>query len=105
MRYYVHITDLSQGHLLGLEYMHEKKDFSAFNLGNGDRFTVHNVIHAYEYVAGAVISYKVSERRQGDPTELVAENISSKNVLKWTPKYKNIIQIFESSYLWHSGKY
>jgi len=104
VRDYVHVTDLSQAHLLGLEYMQKNRGFSAFNLGNGDGFTVLNVIHASEHVTGTTISYKVSKRREGDPAVLVAENILSKNILNWAPEYKNISQIIETAFRWHSGK-
>lgn len=104
VRDYVHVTDLAQAHLLGLEYMQKNRGFSAFNLGNGDGFTVLNVIHASEHVTGTTISYKLSKRREGDPAVLVAENILSKNVLNWAPEYKNISQIIETAFRWHSGK-
>ena len=102
IRDYVHVTDLAQAHLLGIEKMQEVDGFSVFNLGNGNGFTVLDVINTCSRVMGEPINYKVDGRRAGDPALLVADDKKAKSELNWKPEYKNLTEIIESSWLWHS---
>lgn len=102
VRDYVHVTDLAQAHLLGLKHMKKNKGFSAFNLGNGDGFSVLEVIKGCESVTDAEIKYQIDGRREGDPAVLVADNKLSMSSLGWVPEYKNIEEIIESAFLWHT---
>ena len=102
IRDYVHVTDLAQAHLLGLKHMQKNKGFSAFNLGNGDGFSVLEVIKGCESVTDAEIKYQIDGRREGDPAVLVADNKLSMSSLGWVPEYKNIEEIIESAFLWHT---
>ncbi len=104
VRDYVHVTDLAQAHLLSLEYMKKNKGFSAFNLGNGEGFSVLEVIRGCEFVTNNVINYQINERREGDPEVLVADNKLSFRELKWYPKYSNINDIIKSAWYWHNNK-
>ena len=104
IRDYVHVTDLAQAHLLALEYIVNKKGFEAFNLGNGDGFSVLDVINSSKDITGGDVSYKVDERRMGDPAVLVAENSLAISSLGWKPKYSNINDIIRSAWVWHSSQ-
>ena len=101
VRDYVHVTDLAQAHLLGLEYMQNNKGFSAFNLGNGDGFSVLDVIKASEEVVCESIEYKISARRDGDPGVLVANSTKAKTNLGWNPKFSDLDKILRGAYVWH----
>jgi UDP-glucose 4-epimerase len=101
VRDYVHVTDLAQAHLLGLEYMHHNKGFSAFNLGNGDGFSVLDVIKASEEVVCESIEYKISARRDGDPAVLVADSSKSITNLGWFASYQDPSCIIKSAWDWH----
>ena len=101
MRDYVHVTDLAQAHLLGLEYMQDKKGFSAFNLGNGDGFSVLEVIKGCEKIADTKISFQLDGRREGDPAVLVSENKFAFHELGWCPRYNDISDILKSAFFWH----
>lgn len=101
VRDYVHVTDLARAHMLGLNYMQENKGFSAFNLGNGDGFSVIEVINSCERVTGTKIPFQIHGRREGDPAVLVAENAYAKNMLGWNPVYDQIDCIIDSAWHWH----
>jgi UDP-glucose 4-epimerase len=104
VRDYVHVTDLAQAHLLGLKYMQKHKGFSAFNLGNGDGFSVLEVIKGCEYIAKNEIQYQVDGRRDGDPAVLVADNNFSLRELNWNPEYSDINDIIKSAWSWHNSE-
>ena len=102
VRDYVHVTDLSQAHLMGLKYMQKNKGFSAFNLGNGDGYSVLDIIQAAEQIVGESINYEVSSRRDGDPSILVAECSKATNKLGYVTRYSDIDSIIKSAWQWHS---
>lgn len=104
IRDYVHVTDLAEAHLLGLEYMQNNKLFSAFNLGNGDGFSVLEVIKSCEKIANNKIPFQINHRRKGDPAVLVSDSKFAKEALKWNPKYNDISDIINSAWLWHNSQ-
>jgi UDP-glucose 4-epimerase len=101
VRDYVHVTDLAQAHLLGLMHMKKNKGFSAFNLGNGDGFSVLEIIKSCEQVANKEVFYQVDVQRYGDPATLVADNKLSLHELNWNPEYTDINDIIKSAWSWH----
>ena len=102
VRDYVHVSDLAQAHLLSHEYMKKKKGFSSFNLGNGDGFSVLDVIKGCEKVVESEISYKFRSRRDGDPAVLVADSTKAINELGWKPKFSKLETIIKSAWRWHA---
>lgn len=104
VRDYVHVTDLSQAHLLGLEHMQKNKGFSAFNLGNGDGFSVLEVIGSCEAIVETKIPFQIDGRREGDPAVLVAENKLAVDALNWNPEFTSISSIIKSAWSWHNIK-
>ena len=104
IRDYVHVNDLAQAHLLGLEYMSKNTGFKAFNLGNGDGFSVIEVIESCEKVANVTIPFQIDERRSGDPAILVSDSKLAFEKLNWNPQYRDISSIVESAWSWHKGK-
>lgn len=104
IRDYVHVNDLAQAHLLGLEYMSKNKGFKAFNLGNGDGFSVIEVIESCEKVANVRIPFQIDERRSGDPAILVSDSKLALEKLNWRPQHRDIGSIVESAWSWHKGK-
>lgn len=101
VRDYVHVIDLAQAHLLGLEYMNKNKGFAAFNLGNGDGYSVIDVIRSCEQTINAPILYTVDRRREGDPPSLVSDSSKAITGLQWSPKFSMLDDIVESAYNWH----
>jgi len=103
IRDYVHVIDLAKAHLLGLEFMQNNKGFSAFNLGNGDGFSVLDVIKAFEEVVCESIEYKISSRRVGDPAVLVADSSEAITNLGWLASYQDLSCIIKSAWNWHKN--
>ena len=104
VRDYVHVTDLAQAHLLGLQRMRDEgKGFSAYNLGNGNGFSVLDVIASCERVVGNTISYQIDGRRVGDPAILVADSGKAVSGLGWMPEFDQLDSIVGSAWQWHKG--
>lgn len=117
VRDYIHVTDLAEAHVKALDYIAGKSDdgrngsgsgnsngsglCAVFNLGNGNGFSVREVIKAAEKVTGKKVEVKESARREGDPAVLVADSTLAKKVLGWTPKYSNLEEIVGSAWKWH----
>ncbi|HNR94884.1 MAG TPA: UDP-glucose 4-epimerase GalE [Kiritimatiellia bacterium] len=99
VRDYIHIADLAQAHILAL-----KKGVSgAFNLGNGDGYSVKQVIEAAREVTGHKIPAKMAPRRPGDPARLVAAADKAKTILGWKPQYPDLRTIIEHAWQWHKS--
>ena len=101
VRDYVHVTDLAQAHLLGLEYMQNNKGFFAFNLGNGDGFSVLEVIKGCEKIADTKIPFQIDGRREGDPASLVADSRNAKELLDWDGQFGCLDKIVSTALEWH----
>jgi UDP-glucose 4-epimerase len=103
VRDYVHVTDLAQAHLRGLAHMKEDEGFSAFNLGNGNGFSVLDVVKSCERVLGNPIRYKMDLRRLGDPAVLVADSLKATHDLGWKPEFSDVDEIIKSAWHWHGS--
>ncbi len=103
LRDYIHVSDLASAHVLAAQYLMNGGESDVFNLGNGVGFTVKEIIACAERVVGKPIRSKISERRAGDPAQLVASSDKAKAVLGWKPKYDDINTIIETAWKWHSS--
>ncbi|HMN12448.1 MAG TPA: UDP-glucose 4-epimerase GalE [Bellilinea sp.] len=100
IRDYVHVMDLCQAHLLALEKLTASGDSDAFNLGNGNGFSVQQVIDAARRITGKPIEVKEGPRRPGDPARLVANSARAKRVLGWQPQYDDLDVIVGHAWAW-----
>src|SRR5688572_30368988 len=98
IRDYIHIIDLAQAHILALES--GKRGF--YNLGNGDGYSVREVIKTCEKVAGKTIPAIEKPRRPGDPPKLVASAEKAIKELGWKPQYPKLEDIVLSAWRWHN---
>lgn len=103
IRDYIHISDLSQAHLLALEYLRKGNDSEFINLGNGTGFSVKEVVEAARKVTGKEIKAEIAARRAGDPSRLVADAKKAREVLGWNPQFPEIEKIVESAWTWHEA--
>lgn len=103
IRDYIHVTDLAQAHILAVEYLAKGNNSNIFNLGNGIGFTVREVIETARKVTGHPIPAVVSERRAGDPVQLIASSEKAKSVLGWKPKYADLEVIIKTAWQWHKN--
>jgi UDP-glucose 4-epimerase len=103
VRDYIHISDLSQAHLLALDYLRNGGESNFINLGNGNGYSVMEVIEAARKVTSKNIEVVIAPRRAGDPSHLVANAEKARKVLGWNPNYPEIEQIIESAWEWHEA--
>ncbi|MBL8231592.1 MAG: UDP-glucose 4-epimerase GalE [Bryobacterales bacterium] len=101
IRDYIHVDDLADGHVRGVEYLQEGGAPDAMNLGTGHGHSVKAVIEATERLSGRPVRVKESPRRAGDPPELVAASAKAKSVLGWQPKSSDLDAIVASAVRWH----
>jgi UDP-glucose 4-epimerase len=102
IRDYVHILDLAQAHILALRSIGESGS-RTYNLGNGQGFSVQEVIQTAREVTGHPIPAEVGPRRAGDPNILIADSQKIKDELGWKPKYTTLKQIIETAWEWHQA--
>ncbi|MDJ0994757.1 MAG: UDP-glucose 4-epimerase GalE [Dinoroseobacter sp.] len=102
IRDYVHVEDLASAHLLAIEATTSGTG-EVFNIGTGQGYSVLEVIQTCEAVTGKTIPQHLTDRRPGDPPQLVADPAKLKTALGWTPVYTDIRQIIETAWAWHSA--
>jgi UDP-glucose 4-epimerase len=102
IRDYIHINDLCQAHWLSLKSLLEGAESQAYNLGNGQGFSVQEVIDTTERVTGKHIKTQNAPRREGDPARLVADASLAHKKLDWKPIYTDLELIIRHSWQWES---
>jgi UDP-glucose 4-epimerase len=102
IRDYIHVCDLADAHVLALGAI-EPGQVKAYNLGNGEGFSVKEVIDACRTVTGATIPAEQAERRPGDPPRLVASSAKAIDELLWRPKYPDMATIVSHAWKWHKA--
>ncbi len=102
IRDYIHVNDLASAHILALEYLLNGGCSDSFNLGNGNGFSVHEVIDTARKITGRNIKAVTSARRAGDPPELVGSSEKARHVLKWDPQFDDLEVIIETAWKWHN---
>lgn len=100
LRDYIHVDDLCQAHLLALEYLLEGGATTAFNLGNGNGFSVQEVIQTAREVTGRDFPVEIGPRRPGDPARLVADAKRAHAELGWRPRYAELATIVAHAWQW-----
>lgn len=101
IRDYIHVSDLCEAHLLALNYLDTQTGAHAFNLGNGEGFSILDVIRVAQAVTGRTIHYHTEARRPGDPPTLVANSTKAREVLGWCPQLNHLEDIIASAWHWH----
>ncbi|PSQ78030.1 MAG: UDP-glucose 4-epimerase GalE [Bacteroidetes bacterium QH_7_62_13] len=99
IRDYVHVQDLAQAHILALEALDDQS--RVYNLGNGNGYSVQEVIETARSVTGAEIPSEIGSPRPGDPPELVARSDKIRTELGWSPDYPELEDIIASAWAWH----
>ena len=101
IRDYIHVSDLTQAHLLALQSLQKGSASAIFNLGNSKGYSVREVIEVARQLTGHAIPTVVSERRAGDPAVLVADSGKIRRALNWKPRYEDLSKIIETAWTWH----
>ena len=102
VRDYIHVSDLAEAHLLALDAL-DRSGRLVYNQGNGQGFSVREVIEGVQRVTGRAIPVVESPRRQGDPAVLIASSEKIKRELKWKPKFLDLELILQSAWAWHKN--
>ncbi|MBW4498526.1 MAG: UDP-glucose 4-epimerase GalE [Scytonema hyalinum WJT4-NPBG1] len=105
IRDYIHVSDLADAHVLGLEYLLKGGDSEVFNLGNGNGFSVKEVIETAKQVTGKDIKVVECDRRPGDPPALIGSGDKAKKILGWHPQYSSLKEIITHAWQWHQSRH
>jgi UDP-glucose 4-epimerase len=100
VRDYIHIEDLGEAHVLGLERATDPGEHRIYNLGNGAGFSVREVIEAARAVTGRDIAVREEGRRPGDPAALVASSQRIRDELGWVPRKPEIETMIADAWAW-----
>jgi UDP-glucose 4-epimerase len=101
VRDYIHVIDLAQAHILALRALDQGS--RVYNLGNGQGFTVKEVIDAAREITGHPIPAEIGPRRPGDPAVLIASSERIRRELGWEPEYPDLQDIIGSAWRWHQA--
>lgn len=102
VRDYIHVTDLADAHVRAMEYLIQEKNTAqveAFNVGNGQGYSVLELVHSFERVSGIKINYKIVERRPGDIDKAWANTDKIQRILGWKPT-KTLDDMLASAWKW-----
>lgn len=100
VRDYVHVLDLAEAHALALNHLVAGGESEVFNLGNGDGYSVSQVIDTVSRVTGRPVQVQYQPRREGDPARLVADAAKIQKKLGWTPRYPALDDIVAHAWAW-----
>ncbi len=100
LRDYVHVSDLTQAHLLALEALLNGGGNSTYNLGNNSGYSVKQIIETARQITGHPIPAVTVERREGDPAVLIADSTRIRAALGWKPRYERIEEIIRTAWVW-----
>lgn len=104
IRDYIHVEDLAEAHVLAFDAVKATGSLLV-NLGNGNGFSVKQVVEAARRVTGHPIPVETKPRRAGDPARLVASSQRARMELGWQPKYPEIEEIIASAWRWHQQRF
>lgn len=103
VRDYIHVDDLADAHVQALEALLNGRPGAVYNLGNGNGYSVLEVIRTAERVTGKVIPHEFGARRAGDPAVLVASAEKAVKELGWRPIHTELEAIIKSAWKWHQS--
>jgi UDP-glucose-4-epimerase GalE len=103
IRDFIHINDLAQAHLLALEKLLNGDSGGKYNLGNGDGYSVKQVVEISRNITGKSIPMEIVDRRPGDPAVLISSSEKAIHHLGWAPKFTELRTIIETAWKWHSN--
>lgn len=100
IRDYIHVMDLVDAHILAIEKLRKTEESGTYNLGNGNGFSVKEVIETARQVTDHPIPAEVAPRRAGDPAQLVASSEKAKQELGWNPQHASLESMIASAWAW-----
>ncbi|WPD19725.1 UDP-glucose 4-epimerase GalE [Thermaerobacter composti] len=104
VRDYIHVADLAEAHVLGLQYLLAGGESAALNLGTGRGYSVREVLAAVERISGRCVPVRQGPRRPGDPPALIADARRARELLGWRPSRSDLTTIIETAWLWYRSR-
>lgn len=98
IRDYIHVSDLAKAHILAVSYLADGGKSEFINLGNGDGYSVREVVDVVSRVVGREVPVRIAPRRAGDPSQLIANASYAKEILGWQPKFPDLDAIVRSAF-------
>ena len=102
IRDYIHVSDLADAHVLALKALETGAKTTAYNLGNGQGFSVREVIDSASRVTGRQVPFTLGQRRVGDPAALVGDATRAMQELGWRPQLHDIDTMIDTAWQWHN---
>lgn len=103
IRDYIHVCDLANAHVKAVQYLINDNPSAILNLGNGEGYSVEEIVQAARKVTGHDIPAIIENRRAGDPAILIADATKARELLGWSPRWTNIEDIISSAWKWHKN--
>ena len=100
IRDYIHVMDLVDAHLFALEDLYQNQSSEIYNIGNNKGFSVSEIINSAREITQKKINIEISDRRKGDPGQLIADNNKIIKNLKWSAQYSDLKTIISSAWDW-----
>lgn len=101
IRDYIHVLDIAAAHILGMEKLMSGSASNIYNLGDGQGFSVKEVIKKTQELTGREFKVEMAERRSGDPATLIASSEKAKQELGWLPEHSDLDNIIKTAWKWH----
>jgi UDP-glucose 4-epimerase len=100
IRDYIHVDDLSNAHVLALEYLVSGGESRIYNCGYGHGYSVKEVVDEVKRVTGVHFPVIATDRRPGDPPALIADSSKLRQELQWGPQHDNLEYIIRTAWDW-----
>ena len=101
IRDYIHVSDLADAHVRALKALEAGAPSTAYNLSNGQGFSVQEVMESVERVTGLPVPRQFGPRRAGDPPRLIGDASRIREALGWEPRYRDLDEIVATAWKWH----
>ena len=101
IRDYIHVSDLADAHVRALQYLFEKKQCLALNLGTGTGYSVREIITEIEKLTKKPLPHALSPRNPADPAILIADAKAATHLLHWRPRYSDLPTLLSTALSWH----
>ncbi|WP_204152803.1 UDP-glucose 4-epimerase GalE [Leptolyngbya sp. CCY15150] len=105
IRDYIHVCDLADAHVRGVDYLLRGGTSDVFNLGNGNGFSVRKVIEQAKQITGRKFTVLERDRRPGDPPILVGSSEKARQILNWQPRYPDLRDSIAHAWQWHQVRH
>ena len=104
IRDYIHVTDLADAHYKAMNYLLNNNNNLKLNLANGTGYSNLEIIRMVERVTGRAINFELTNRRPGDPGQLIGCAKKAEEMIDWTPQF-DLQKIIETAWIWHQRKF